>query len=182
MDACGAITVVVSIDSLNVCQSDYLNAFGDAFQVPYYRSRLAAKLKLLNEVNIVTNKDKTPAEGDSGNLDSGFELVDLEFSLSRLGGDSELLSEIVQIFFEDSPELLQELVIAVNASDAANTMRTAHILKGLVSNFGENEAVDLVRNIELAAREGDMDSARQHLDGFLSNYKALNRELAELVN
>ncbi len=134
------------------------------------------------EMNIVTKNDNDRSENDSNNQDRNYELLDLKFSLSRLGGDSGLLHEIVQIFFEDSPELMQELAIAVKSSDANNTGQTAHTLKGLVSNFGESEAVELVRKIELAAKEDDMDSARQHFDDFQGKYETLHRELTELVS
>ncbi len=109
-------------------------------------------------------------------------MIDLQFSLKRLGGDRVLLREIVQIFFEDSPKLLQELAGAFKASDSTSVRQAAHALKGLVSNFGENEAVELIRKVELAAKEDDMNSSRHDFSAFRDKYETLHRELTELVS
>ena len=129
----------------------------------------------------VINNDHARAGHDLSTQDKNFELIDLNFSLNRLGGDNALLYEIVQIFFEDSPKLLQELVNAFKDPDSTSVRQAAHALKGLVSNFGENEAVELIRKVELAAKEDDMNSARHDFAAFRDKYATLHRELAELV-
>jgi len=121
-------------------------------------------------------------ESESTDQSGKYELVDVDFSLRRLGGDSRLLNEIVQIFFEDSPEMMRELAVAVKAFDARGARQSAHALRGLVSNFGESEAVELVRKIELAAKEDDMVSARRYYDDFRDKYETLHRELTDLVS
>ena len=54
-----------------------------------------------------------------------------EDALGRLGGDVELLREIVQIYLRDAPACLGDLTRAVSQRDADQTRRHAHRFKGL---------------------------------------------------
>ena len=105
------------------------------------------------------------------------ELIDWKFSLNRLGGDRELLGEIIEIFLEDAPKLIQDLAASLAATDALTATRNAHNLKGLVSNFGDSDAVQSMRKTELAAGMSDLDSANKHFADFCAQYEQLQSEL-----
>ncbi len=60
--------------------------------------------------------------------------------LARFDGDKEMLREIAQLFLDDSPQMLEAVRAAVVARDAKAIHRTAHTLKGSVSNFLALEA------------------------------------------
>src|SRR5262249_1948141 len=61
--------------------------------------------------------------------------LDRALALSRVGGDAELLKEIAMLFLEEYPRVLDELRNAIARGDARSVERTAHGLKGSVSNF-----------------------------------------------
>lgn len=88
---------------------------------------------------------------DPSTTDSSVAL-DRTLALSRVGGDAELLKEIAQLFLEDYPRVLDELHDAVARGDAKAIERTAHGLKGSVSNFGAPAAVEAARAIESMGR------------------------------
>src|SRR5450755_4054451 len=57
-------------------------------------------------------------------------------TLDRLGDDEELLEELIQIFFTESPKLVDKLQRAVSTADADAVMRGAHSIKGELSCLG----------------------------------------------
>ncbi len=82
--------------------------------------------------------------------------VDRELALSRVGGDVELLREIAALFLEEYPRVLEELRAAIARGDAKDLERTAHGLKGSVSNFGARTAVEGARMLESMGRAQQM--------------------------
>ncbi len=62
--------------------------------------------------------------------------LDEAVALSRVGGDVELLREVVGLFLDDYPQSLDLIRDAVARGDQAGLERHAHSLKGSVSTFG----------------------------------------------
>src|ERR1700742_4141085 len=85
-----------------------------------------------------------------------FPAVDRELALARVGGDSELLHEIAELFIDEYPRSLIELRDAIAKGDAKAVERTAHGLKGSVSNFGAAAAVEAALTIETLGRKQDL--------------------------
>lgn len=87
------------------------------------------------------------------------QIVNREEALERLGGDTELLREIVGMFLEDCPALLVEIGRAVEACDAPEIQRTAHGMKGALGNFAANRAVAAAYDLEQIGGEGRVEHA-----------------------
>ena len=79
---------------------------------------------------------------------SSNEVIDVAASLRRMGNNRELFCEVVGIYDEDSPQLLDRIRAAVHDGDAARLHRAAHSLKGLVSNFGASAAAEAAYVLE----------------------------------
>jgi two-component system sensor histidine kinase/response regulator len=103
----------------------------------------------------------------------GEPVMDRELALSRIGGDVELLREIAQLFLDDYPHVLSELHQALQRGDTKAVERTAHGLKGSVSNFGAGAAVEAARALEMFGRA-------QQLEEIAPALVALDRVLAAL--
>ena len=86
-------------------------------------------------------------------------VVDRAAVLDRVGGDEELLQEIIVIFLEEYPALIDGIRDAVEKHDAGALERSAHNLKGTVSNFGANSATQAAFDLELMGRKGDIQRA-----------------------
>jgi signal transduction histidine kinase/CheY-like chemotaxis protein len=79
--------------------------------------------------------------------------------LSAMTGDNPLLLEKVRnAFNRQTPQLLAEMRDAVAAGEGEALGRFAHKLKGSLSYF-DGEAADLAREVELAAKRGDVTAA-----------------------
>lgn len=107
--------------------------------------------------------------------------VDLEAALAALMGERELLQQLAQVFEEDAPPLLDELQQAVEQGAADQALKSAHKLKGLASTFFAEPTLRVVREVEMLAKDGDLDSIRgQKLNELFEAVTSLRKELSEL--
>ena len=95
--------------------------------------------------------------------DDEFAAVNARRLLSKLGGDKELLLEIIELFQREAPTLIDGLRAEAKNRDALAIARAAHVLKGSAANFGVNPLYELTRTIEHRARAGDLSSLDEHM-------------------
>jgi len=79
-------------------------------------------------------------------------LLDVRGSLDNLGGDLGLYREIVGMFAESAPEVMRELISALDGADAARAEQHAHNLKGMAANIGARRLAELAGIIQHGAR------------------------------
>jgi two-component system sensor histidine kinase/response regulator len=104
-------------------------------------------------------------------------VLDREVALSRVGGDAELLKEIAVLFLLEYPKILGELRAAAEHADAKRVERTAHALKGSVSNFGAGIAVEAARTLEAMGRAQQLEEAGPVIGALETALAALHGEL-----
>ncbi len=83
--------------------------------------------------------------------------------LDRLGGDLDLIREIVNLFLDEYSSHLSRIREAFSRRDAEAIQRAAHAFKGMIANFGAQAAVDAAQRVEMAARQGDLEEAQRAL-------------------
>jgi HPt (histidine-containing phosphotransfer) domain-containing protein len=83
-----------------------------------------------------------------------------------MGGDMEVVRELLQSFLEEAPKLLAEGRQAAAAGDAPALQRAFHTLKSTSATFGAMELSAAAKAIEHAARGGALATAAQldHVD------------------
>lgn len=106
--------------------------------------------------------------------------LDEALALSRVGGDVELLREVVGLFLDDYPHSLEMIRDAVNKGDKSSLERHAHSLKGSVSTFGAQEAFEAALALEKQGRTGDLATAQDGLSRLEVALTALRPELEAL--
>ena len=106
--------------------------------------------------------------------------MDLQAALSRVGGDAELLKEIATIFLEDYPKAMADLREAAARGDAKRVERAAHGLKGSVSNFGADAAVNAAFRIESMGRDQQLAEVAHVIQTLELALAALRSELESL--
>jgi two-component system, sensor histidine kinase and response regulator len=79
-----------------------------------------------------------------------------ELALERVGGDVELLDEIVVLFLGEYPGLLEQIQSAINAGDAKELFRSAHTLKGSLSALGAEAAQKQAMELEMSGRHAEL--------------------------
>jgi len=146
--------------------ADIRNDGGDHFRCSFFRPRdvgVSSMMRayLLPALNSYHGALMSAASSRSRMRQSmsATEVFDYRGTLERLGGDTGLFADLVRFFLEDTGEILQRAHDAAKERDTVKLSRAAHSLKGLCSNFGGREAVDLAWRIEQSAMLGDADNA-----------------------
>lgn len=79
-------------------------------------------------------------------------LVDLD------DGSHGLLSEMIDIFRDDTPRRIQDILQAVADGDADNLSRAGHALKGGAGALGARALRTLAADLERLGRDGSVDA------------------------
>lgn len=98
--------------------------------------------------------------------------LDIASALEVLGGDLELLKELVDDFLEDE-DLMPALDKAVRTRDGKGTVHLAHRLRGALGNIGALRAARLAAEIEALGRA-------IHFEDALAELQKLDSEMAAL--
>jgi HPt (histidine-containing phosphotransfer) domain-containing protein len=83
------------------------------------------------------------------------QLFDEAELMDRVDDDVEFLADTVQMLETDGRALMVELKTAVVSGDAPAIGRTAHTLKGMISNFCAPAVQTLALDVEAAGKAGD---------------------------
>lgn len=75
------------------------------------------------------------------------------------GGDEGFLAELIDTFVGDTAGLLGTMRQGLAGGDAAEVRRAAHSLKSNSATFGAPRLAAMSRELEAAAREGDLTGA-----------------------
>jgi two-component system sensor histidine kinase/response regulator len=89
----------------------------------------------------------------------GSPALDVDAALEYVGGDRELLGELLTVFSEDAPGYLEALGRALDRSNPDDLMRAAHTLKGSLRALGAKDAAALAEDLERIGRAGGLDGA-----------------------
>jgi PAS domain S-box-containing protein len=96
-------------------------------------------------------------------VDVQFAHLDEALALSRVGGDFELLREVVGLFLDDYPRALEKIRNALAANDASGVEHNAHSLKGSVSTFGAKDVFEAALALEKMGRGGNLSGAQESM-------------------
>ncbi|MBN1390334.1 MAG: Hpt domain-containing protein [Candidatus Thermoplasmatota archaeon] len=107
------------------------------------------------------------------------EIFDPEKIKDRIGGDDELLGEMIDIFLSVYPADLEKIEKAIRSKDLEGIRRSAHSMKGSISNFSEKGAYIAVREIENAAERKDPNNIPQLYERLLEELGILIKDLKE---
>lgn len=103
---------------------------------------------------------------------------DAEMLMSNLGGDLEILGEVVKLCRDcDAPRLLKDLAEALSKGDCEAAGKAAHGLKGMVGAFNATDAWTSAKRLETSARESKDDQLLAQADEFVHNLRTLVQDL-----
>ena len=91
-----------------------------------------------------------------GLLPRGNEVLDRQTVLQSVGGDGNLLREIIEMFATQAPLWMADIRSAVVREDAAHLRRVAHTLKGAVGHFGIGTVYDEAQHLETMGHDGNL--------------------------
>ena len=110
------------------------------------------------------------------------EVIDKVAALDCIDGDEELLREMVEIFLDDCPKLLNDIRQAVTGRDSESLHRSAHTLKGSVGNFSASAAYEAALKLEMMGRSGNVAHAEEAYSVLEGEIGRLREALSALVS
>jgi CheY-like chemotaxis protein len=91
--------------------------------------------------------------------DLGTDAFDLAGTMSVVDGDAEIFREIVGVFLDSAPMNMAEIRNAIDKKDATKLNRSAHALKGAVSNFGARSVFQTALRLEEMGEKNELEES-----------------------
>jgi len=104
-------------------------------------------------------------------------IFDKAKALDHVGGDEELLAEIINEFCGQYPKMLDQLREAIATGDTPSLRRIAHTLKGNAGTLGAAPAYQIAERLEQIGQRGDLTGAKQQCDDLESALEELRTAL-----
>ncbi len=98
-------------------------------------------------------------------------------ALKTVGGDMELLHEIIAAFLDDIPRIMLELQQAIVARDAKTLQRAAHTLKGAASVLAAFRACEIAQKLETIGAESVFHEAEATYEDLTATLARLEQQL-----
>ena len=108
-------------------------------------------------------------------------VFDKDEALKMLDDDVEFLTELAEIFIDDTPEHMSEIKEAVTSGSSKALVKTANKLKGAIANFGKNTTIDTAFKLETMGKENNLDGAEEVYDTLVKDVENLINALKEFV-
>jgi PAS domain S-box-containing protein len=108
------------------------------------------------------------------------EIFDRTELLSLVDGDVSLLTELTDLFWESSPQLVAQMRTAVTDKDATTLAYTVHTLKGSVGNFAAKRALSAIAYLEKIGAQGNIEQAPPAVDMLETELARLREALSSL--
>lgn len=109
-------------------------------------------------------------------------VFDLSGFRQQMGGDAELMREIVGIFFEESEGQMRELHEVMERGEIARASRLAHSLKGSLGSLHAARARHWAQTLEAAAAAGDSIRSQHALLALSQAIDELTPSLREVLS
>lgn len=85
--------------------------------------------------------------------------IDRAAALDRLGGDAELLDELLVLMTEQSRDLIDQIRSGLADGNTKAIVVAAHTIKGSAANLEANALAHAAHELELVARGDDLSGA-----------------------
>ena len=109
--------------------------------------------------------------------------VDWNAASEVVGGDHELLGEILEALVEECPQQFAALEKSIASRDSAKARRAAHTILGNMRAIAANDAMDKAGVVESLAKESEFDVIAEPVEALRkatnSVYQAIRKFQAE---
>ena len=106
-----------------------------------------------------------------------FTELQMETAMHNTGGDASLLAELVGVFREETPAIMEQLRIAIDPLDESALQHAAHRLGGSLAIIGATQAADLAARLENFRHDKNFDSIKEIHAELIARTETLMSEL-----
>jgi HPt (histidine-containing phosphotransfer) domain-containing protein len=101
--------------------------------------------------------------------------------MERTGGDLSLIREIVEYFFEESPQILGQLKDAVDKNDTRAVEHASNTMQTSIEFFGAEPALRAAQRLESLSKRDNWKHTRRAYDRFELEFIRLWNSLTPLL-
>jgi HPt (histidine-containing phosphotransfer) domain-containing protein len=112
------------------------------------------------------------------NTQSVIDLPTYEALKEAMGAD--YIVEVIQVYFEETPQLLSDLRQALEKQDCETFRRSAHSIKSTSNSFGALQFGAQAKELEMMGREGRLEGAASKVETLQADYQLVKQALEEL--
>jgi HPt (histidine-containing phosphotransfer) domain-containing protein len=105
----------------------------------------------------------------------------LERMKEVIGGDKEVLAEILQSFIDEAAPLAESILSAARDGRLDTLGRAAHTIKSSARDFGDTELAALCADIEFRSKQGSLSNAVACSEQIAQGCIILKEELAAYI-
>jgi histidine phosphotransfer protein HptB len=95
---------------------------------------------------------------------------------------ADFINELVQAYFEETPQLLAKLQQALAGQDCELFRQAAHSIKSTSNSFGALAFGDLAKELEMMGRAANLEGAPGKVEKLVHGYSAVKTRLEELCH
>jgi HPt (histidine-containing phosphotransfer) domain-containing protein len=95
---------------------------------------------------------------------------------------ADYINELVQAYFEETPQLLSKLQQALAKQDCEAFRQAAHSIKSTSNSFGALQFGGLAKELEMMGREAKLDGAAGKVETLVEDYGLVQKKLEELCH
>lgn len=96
--------------------------------------------------------------------------------------DPAFLVELINLYLNDSPQLIEQMRTGLSAGEIETVRRAAHSLKSNSASFGAQRLADAARELELIAKGGTLEGGKSRLEAVEMEFDRMLPVLLELKN
>ncbi len=108
-------------------------------------------------------------------------MVDDRLLLKAFDGDWDFFKEVVEIFLNDYPRLLDNLRKSFNEGDSDMFMRSAHSLKGMLNNFRAETAAEVASDLEQKGKRADLTGGQAGIESLAAQIAEVDKTLRNMI-
>jgi signal transduction histidine kinase/HPt (histidine-containing phosphotransfer) domain-containing protein len=108
--------------------------------------------------------------------------VEMDILNDLTDGNADSIRELVDLFFKQTTQQLEQLEAAVRANKAEDVRRVAHSCAGASATLGMTRFVPLLRKLERQGASGTLTTATQIYEDAAREFKLIQNFLAEQLN
>ena len=107
--------------------------------------------------------------------------VDNTLLLKAFDGDWNFLKEVVEVFLDDYPRLLDNLRRSFGEGDCDTFMRSAHSLKGMLKNFRADTAAEIAFDLEKKGKEAELNGVQPDIESLAAQIAEVDKTLRNMI-
>lgn len=108
-------------------------------------------------------------------------IIDLPtFEALKESMGADFIDELLQVYYEETPQLLNNLQKALDDLDSDGFRMAAHSIKSTSKSFGAMQFGELARELEMIGREGKLEGSQGKVEALRFSFQHVRQALEGL--